>query len=192
MGWGDNGCGQASPPEGQGFVAIAAGMDHSLALWSDGSIVGWGDNEYGQASPPSSNDFEAIAAGYWHSLAIKRVLPPLEVSMKIMPQTLNTRSGGKWVKAHLVLPEGFEVNDVDVNMPVKVTEPFEPDIESDYVNIFINEVNLVEIEAAFERAAFCGAATGDEVMDVKVMGLLTSGQFFYGTDTIRIITKQPK
>ncbi|MHC4677009.1 MAG: LamG-like jellyroll fold domain-containing protein [Planctomycetota bacterium] len=36
-------------------------------------------------------------------------IPPLEVEMKFTPQALNPGSRGGWVKAHLVLPEGFVV-----------------------------------------------------------------------------------
>jgi len=71
VGWGQNSDGQATAPEGNDFVAIAAGTCHSLALKSDGSIVGWGYNGYGQATPPSGNDFVALAAGSGHSLALK-------------------------------------------------------------------------------------------------------------------------
>jgi hypothetical protein len=69
--WGANAYGQAAPPTGNDFVAIAAGEYHSLALKSDGSIVGWGDNRFGQATPPVGSDFEAIVAGHGHSLALK-------------------------------------------------------------------------------------------------------------------------
>ena len=71
VGWGSNSDGQATPPDGNDFVAIAAGNGHSLALKNDGSIVGWGYNSNGQATPPAGNDFIAIAAGYYHSLALK-------------------------------------------------------------------------------------------------------------------------
>ncbi len=42
---------------------IAAGMSHSLALKSDGTIVGWGDLSQGEGTPPAGNNFIAIAAG---------------------------------------------------------------------------------------------------------------------------------
>jgi len=79
VGWGAGGpgqsgwphYGQASPPAGNDFVAIAARVDYSLALKSDGSIVGWGYNGQGQASPPAGNNFIAISAGGNHSLALK-------------------------------------------------------------------------------------------------------------------------
>merc|ERR1712216_16765 len=55
------------------FVAIAAGMCHSLAIrHRDGGISCWGRNREGQA-PPEGVDgtFVAIAAGGGHSLALR-------------------------------------------------------------------------------------------------------------------------
>src|SRR5262245_58876049 len=54
---------------GTRFTAIAAGVNHSLALKSDGVVVAWGSNEYGQCEPPSGfSNVVAIAAGLYHSL----------------------------------------------------------------------------------------------------------------------------
>ena len=95
--WGRNGAGQvgdgtnddrltpyhlvnfASPAH---IVAIAAGMGHSLALASDGTIWAWGENIAGQIGDGTDNGYDsphhltsltgiaAIAAGDWHSLAL--------------------------------------------------------------------------------------------------------------------------
>ncbi|MHC4483353.1 MAG: choice-of-anchor Q domain-containing protein, partial [Planctomycetota bacterium] len=113
--------------------------------------------------------------------------PPIQVPMKFTPQAFNPGSKGKWVKAHFVLPEGFSVEDVDTYSPAKIIEPFEPDIESDHINVFVNDDGLVEIEAAFPRAGFCGVGIDGNSVEVTALGTLTSGQQFYGTDTIRII-----
>jgi hypothetical protein len=65
-----------------GFVAVAAGGNHSLGLKADGSIVAWGCGtdsygkswDYGQCNVPAPNSgFIAVAAGKNHSLAIRRV-----------------------------------------------------------------------------------------------------------------------
>jgi len=79
--WGDNRYGQTNVPcPNTGFVAVAAGVYHSLGLKADGSIVAWecgvdqyGNNEdYGQCNVPAPNtDFIGIAAGGWHSLGLK-------------------------------------------------------------------------------------------------------------------------
>jgi alpha-tubulin suppressor-like RCC1 family protein len=58
-------------PDANDFVTISAGVNSSLALKSNGSIIGWGDNYYGQATPPDGNDFAAISAGDSYSLALK-------------------------------------------------------------------------------------------------------------------------
>jgi hypothetical protein len=104
--------------------------------------------------------------------------------MRFTPPVLNPGSRGRWIKAHLVLPEGFAVEDVDGNTPA-LLEPFS--IESDHINVFVNEDGLVEIEIAFERGAICEAGVNDEAIAVRVIGSLSNGEYFYGTDIIRII-----
>jgi hypothetical protein len=118
--------------------------------------------------------------------AYEFIPPPVECEMHFTPQAINPNSRGKWVKAHFVLPEGYAVEDVDANTPCRITEPFEPDIESAYMNVFINDNGLVEIETAFERSRFCQSGISDEVVEVRVEGRFVSGQRFFGTDTIRV------
>ena len=108
----------------------------------------------------------------------------VEASIKFTPQALNPGSKGRWVKAHFVLPEGFIIEDINTNSPAEIVEPFTAD--SNYMEVFLNEDGLVEILAAFDRAVFC--SNGSTQANVVVMGQLTTGQYFYGTDTIRIKT----
>ncbi len=109
--------------------------------------------------------------------------PAIEVPMKFTPQALNHSSKGKWVKAHFVLPEGFAVEDVDANRPIRI-RPL--GIRSDYIDVFIND-GLVEIKVGFDRSSFC-AAVDYGPAEVTVIGLLSNCEYFYGTDTIRIIS----
>ena len=69
--WGDNTHGQCEVPTGKDYVAITAGMYHSIALRFDGSIVAWGDNTAGQCNAPADNGFTAVAAGAYHNVAIR-------------------------------------------------------------------------------------------------------------------------
>ena len=108
---------------------------------------------------------------------------PMEVAMKFTPQALNPGSRGNWIKAHFVLPEGFGVDDVDADTAAMI-EPF--GIESEYMNVFVTGDGLVEIEAPFNRSDFCAADIVDESMEVTVTGRLTSGQYFYGSDSVKI------
>ena len=108
----------------------------------------------------------------------------MQVLMKLTPRTLNCRSYGNWVKAHLTLPEGFTVADVDSNRPA-VLHSF--GFESAPLYVFVNENELVEIEAAFEREAVCSLA-GDWPEALTVAGFLTDGNIFLGTSKVRMIT----
>jgi|GEM_PF-1473085 len=72
VGWGRNNHGQASPPAGEDFVAIAGGRHHSVALRADGSLVAWGRDQYGQVSgAPAGNDFAAVSAGSDYAVALR-------------------------------------------------------------------------------------------------------------------------
>ncbi|MHC4069960.1 MAG: hypothetical protein ACYSR8_10380 [Planctomycetota bacterium] len=189
VGWGQNPYhGQVDPPDGNDFIAIAAGSSHSLALKSDGSIVGWGRNNRGQAEPPEGNDFIAIAAGFKYSLAIRRVAQPIEVELKLTPQMLNCSSKGKWLKAHVTLPEEIYPEDIDVNTPA-VAQP--PGIESEYIEIFDNGRGRFDVQIYFDRQSFCDAVpdTNDGYLDVTVIGSLLDGRKFQGSDTIKLKSK---
>ncbi len=108
----------------------------------------------------------------------------MQVPMKLTPRTLNCRSKGNWVKAHLTLPQGFTVEDVDSNRPA-VLHSF--GFQSAPLYVSVNKKKLVEIKAAFEREAVC-SLTGNWPEALTVAGFLTDGNIFLGTSTVRMIT----
>ena len=74
LAWGDNANGQINVPATAtlGVTAIAAGVNHSLAL-KQGQVSAWGNNFYGQTAVPATAALgvTAIAAGANYSLALK-------------------------------------------------------------------------------------------------------------------------
>ncbi|KPK75693.1 MAG: hypothetical protein AMJ79_10275, partial [Phycisphaerae bacterium SM23_30] len=78
-----------------------------------------------------------------------------KADLKLAPQTLNCRSQGNWIKAHLTLPEGFNIADIDTNKPAAL-QPL--NLTSEKLEVFIKQDNLVEVNASFDRQSFCSAS----------------------------------
>jgi alpha-tubulin suppressor-like RCC1 family protein len=67
--WGQNA--NVLPSVRTDFTAIAAGVNHTLAITNDASVIAWGDNTYGQSTVPDTiSNTVAIANGTNHSLAL--------------------------------------------------------------------------------------------------------------------------
>jgi hypothetical protein len=115
-------------------------------------------------------------------------LVPVEAKMQLTPQMLNCSGKGKWVKAHITLPEGFYPEDVDVNEPA-VAYPMEA--ESEYITVLGGDKGPVRLEVVFSREAFCDGIN-DDYLDITVIGSLTTGECYSGTDTIKVTNKGPK
>jgi hypothetical protein len=111
--------------------------------------------------------------------------PPIEVRMRFTAQMVYRDSRGKWVKAHFELPEEFSPEDVDLDAQA-LASPM--GIESHHMNALIDEEGRLVVEAAFDREAFCAAVTTDGRVEVVIIGRLTDGRYFCGSDTIRVIS----
>ena len=74
--WGNNTLGQAplTPPfsTSTNVVAVAGGVNHSLALKNNGTVVAWGDRSGGQTNVPTSiTNAIAIGGGTLYSMALR-------------------------------------------------------------------------------------------------------------------------
>ncbi|MHC4215291.1 MAG: right-handed parallel beta-helix repeat-containing protein [Planctomycetota bacterium] len=146
------------------------------------------EDEYDLAGNPRFNDGDNDGNSVVDMGPLEFFWPPLQVDMKLTPQSLNPTSQGNWVKAHFVMPPTITEEDIDINTPFFVT-PL--DIDSTYMNVFLNSDGLVTIEAGFNRNNFANVlapfTSSESSCDIK--GMLLSGQPFYGTTSFKITGK---
>ena len=159
-------------------------VDGDYRLWEGSPCIDAGDPNYAAGSNETDLD------GGPRVLSDRIDMGAYEfgwvvMEMKLTPHMLDCESGN-WVKAHFVLPEGFLLEDIDASVAA-VAEP--PGVESEYVNVLYKGAGRYRIEVAFDLTGFCDAlpVTEDGFLEVTVAGSLTSGQCFYGTDTIKLI-----
>ena len=50
--------------------------------------------------------------------------------------------------------------------------------------------SFVRLEICFDRELFCDLLTDDDSLEIAVIGSLTTSQYFYGSDTVRIIGRR--
>jgi parallel beta-helix repeat protein len=109
----------------------------------------------------------------------------IEAEMNFTPKIINCNSKGNWVKAHFTLPDGFLPEDVDINEPAWA-EPMH--IQSEYIKVLGS--NPVKLEIAFDREAFCARITETGQLEVTIIDSLITGQRFYASDSIKIISQR--
>ncbi len=86
-------------PAGGGFVQVAAGDEHSVALKVDGSIVDWGSNSSGQLNgTPTDAGFIQISAFGWFSVALKADGTIVDWGQNNLGQLNGTPTGNDFVQ----------------------------------------------------------------------------------------------
>ena len=109
----------------------------------------------------------------------------LDATIDFDPNTLNSKSKGKWVTIYTELPEGYDVNDIVIeSIMLGGVIPAEPkptgigDYDSD---------GIPDLMVKFDRSAVIALLTPGEIVYVIIYGTLGDGTPFRGTDVIRVI-----
>jgi len=118
---------------------------------------------------------------------------PLQAFLNIDPGTLNLRSKGRWITTYIELPEGYDVNDIDVStILLNETIPSElhpisiGDYDDDGVPDLMVKFDRAVVIAYISSIVNMTQLTEDKSMTIalQVSGELTNGTPFYGSDTI--------
>ncbi|MFQ6084420.1 MAG: Kelch repeat-containing protein [Methanosarcinales archaeon] len=125
----------------------------------------------------------------------------LESAVDIKPDTLNLKSKGKWITAYIELPEGYNVDQIDIST-VAIVAIDETDIDSPiYAELSPTKIDdhdndgILDLMVKFDRQKLIiflkdiSVEDGDEV-EVTVAGELIEEKSFEGSDTIEVINKK--
>jgi hypothetical protein len=108
---------------------------------------------------------------------------PLAAAVDIDPNSLNLRSRGRWITCYIELPEGYDVNDIDV-----ASVRFEgslPPAEKPYGVGDEDEDEIPDLMVKFARAEAGSLLTVGDSVEVTVSGMVL-GETFLGTDVIKV------
>jgi hypothetical protein len=114
----------------------------------------------------------------------------IEAAMKFTPQALNLCSKGRWLKAHIVLPDGYSNADVDTESGATLNL-LGIEVASEHIKLLGNKKRRGKAKITFDRSGLCGVVADGDFAEVTVTGSLTTGEQFYGTDTVEIIRAYP-
>lgn len=107
----------------------------------------------------------------------------IEAAVDIDPDTLNLRSKRKWITCYIELPEGYDVSDINVDSVFLegLLEVQHSDVQD---GILMVKFDMQDVIAYIELYL---EITPPEDVTLMVMGELTDGSLFEGSDTIRVI-----
>jgi hypothetical protein len=111
----------------------------------------------------------------------------VEAAIKIAPRKLNIESNGKWIKCKISPPEGYSIQDIDLNAILALEEwitPFSSKVKA--------KRNVLVVR--FDRLAVQDFIKGMDLeypaqVELNVTGRLIDGTPFEGSDTIKVIKK---
>ncbi len=123
----------------------------------------------------------------------------ITATIKIVPQTLNLKSKGKWIMCMISLPKGYNVSEINVSS-VRLNENVTPDLSKELESEppegnttaidednDENETSTIKLKLKFSRAAVMAILTPGNAVIITVTGKLYDNTSFAGNDTIRII-----
>jgi PKD repeat protein len=109
----------------------------------------------------------------------------LQATIDIDPDTLNLNSTGKWITCHIEFPDGYKVEDIDINtimlndvLPANT----QPTNISDY-----DQDGIPDLMVKFDRQNIIDILEPGDNVEIIITGQLIDGTKFEGIDFIDVI-----
>jgi predicted GH43/DUF377 family glycosyl hydrolase len=179
--WPENPVIDLGPPGAWDSANVCAGS----VVPNGNCLVMW---YWGQSNPSVGNPRMGLAESY---------IPCIPVEICFEPSSLNVRSKGKWITAYIELPEGYDVDDINVsslllNETISV-DPCAPtaigDYDSDGVPDLLVKFDRAKVQSYIVAHIDLTELARGRFMDVTltITGKLDDGTPFQGSDTIRVM-----
>ncbi len=123
-----------------------------------------------------------------HEIYYKQILlpsPSISAGVYIKPDTLNLKSKGRWITAYIELPNGYDVNDINIStilLENNISAEDHPSGIGDYDND-----GITDLMVKFDRSDVEDMLTPSESVTLKITGSLKTDELFEGSDDIRVI-----
>lgn len=108
--------------------------------------------------------------------------PSISAEIRIVPRTLNLHSKGRWITAHIRLPQEYDVVDVDTQS-IRLEDEIEPE------RVSVDEQEQV-IRARFPRAELASVLDESGRVELTVDGNFGDGSTFEGQCLIRVLGRR--
>ena len=178
-------------------------------VWINGELLGEGLPAFPRVIPASSIYGAEIPLNKWgfgvenfsgpgpgrlfiDDICLGEYSTAIEADVRIKPETLNVKSGGRFVTAYIELPEGYDVGDIDVET-VYLSVGDGDSVPAEFSSAKVGDHHGVPtLRVRFDREAVKSLLEPADGVEFAVGGELTDGTRFLGTDTIRVVAPGKK
>ena len=108
-----------------------------------------------------------------------------ETVIDIDPDTLNLKSKGKWITCYIELPEGYNVEDININT-IMLNDIVPAEVHPTNIGDNDND-GIPDLMVKFDRQEVINILETGENVEITVAGELQDGTRFEGIDYIRVI-----
>ncbi|MFQ5770193.1 MAG: right-handed parallel beta-helix repeat-containing protein [bacterium] len=117
------------------------------------------------------------------------VIEPIEVQLWVLPRVINRAGKMSKIMAWIHLSKGIIADQIDSNK-LLVLYPGQIEATKQFVLSYeINDNLRLAVLAFFKKADLTRVVSINGPVELQVVGRLKTGQYFYGTDTIKIVER---